>query len=174
MFEAFIGNSFGRLILFGYTWALMHHGLGGVRHLIWDMGHGFEPAERDMLTLATLVGSIVLTIAAVGASAIWRWEARDERARSARYRTAAAPRARPRRGAHRHRTFLAQRVTSVALLFLTIAFVVIVIALLGRNHAAVVQILGSPLVAMLMLLFIGTVDLSHVDRHAGDHHRLRA
>ena len=30
----------------------------------------------------------------------------------------------------------------------------IIIALLGRNHAAVVQILGSPLVAIIMLLFI--------------------
>jgi len=48
------------------------------------------------------------------------------------------------------------RVTSVALISLTIAFVVITIALLGRNHAAVVQILGSPVVAILMLLFIVT------------------
>jgi len=52
--------------------------------------------------------------------------------------------------------FWHQRVTSVALLSLTAIFVVIVVALLGRNHAAVVQILGSPLVAILMLLFIGT------------------
>jgi succinate dehydrogenase / fumarate reductase membrane anchor subunit len=52
--------------------------------------------------------------------------------------------------------FIMQRVTSVALLFLSIAFIVIVIALLGRNHAAVVQILGSPVVAVLMLLFVGT------------------
>ena len=37
---------------------------------------------------------------------------------------------------------------------LTIAFVVIVVGLLGRNHAAVVQILGSPFVAIIMLLFI--------------------
>ena len=48
------------------------------------------------------------------------------------------------------------RVTSVALLPLTIAFVLIVLALMGRNHAAVVQILGSPLVAVLMLLFVLT------------------
>jgi succinate dehydrogenase / fumarate reductase, membrane anchor subunit len=31
---------------------------------------------------------------------------------------------------------------------------VVVASLMGRNHAAVVQILGSPLVAVLMLLFI--------------------
>jgi succinate dehydrogenase membrane anchor subunit len=52
------------------------------------------------------------------------------------------------------RDFWHQRVTSVAGIPLTIALVVIVIALLGRSHAAVVQILGSPLVAIVMLLFI--------------------
>jgi succinate dehydrogenase / fumarate reductase cytochrome b subunit len=60
--EWFMGTWIGRLILFGYTWALLHHALGGVRHLIWDLGRGFEPAEREMLTLATLIGSIALTI----------------------------------------------------------------------------------------------------------------
>jgi succinate dehydrogenase / fumarate reductase, membrane anchor subunit len=50
--------------------------------------------------------------------------------------------------------FWHQRLTSVAGIPLTIAFIVIVIALLGRNHAAAVQILGSPLVAIVMLLFI--------------------
>ena len=52
--------------------------------------------------------------------------------------------------------FWHQRLTSVAGVPLTIAFIVIVIALLGRNHAAAVQILGSPLVAIVMLLFILT------------------
>ncbi len=53
--------------------------------------------------------------------------------------------------------FWRQRLTAVANVPLTIAFVVIVVSLLGRNHAAVVQILGSPLVAIVMLLFIGSV-----------------
>jgi succinate dehydrogenase / fumarate reductase membrane anchor subunit len=51
--------------------------------------------------------------------------------------------------------FWHMRVTSVALVPLSIAFVLIAVSLLGRNHAAVVQIHGSPLIAMLMLLFIG-------------------
>jgi succinate dehydrogenase / fumarate reductase membrane anchor subunit len=50
--------------------------------------------------------------------------------------------------------FWHERVTSVAAIPLTIAFFVIVASLLGRNHAAVVQVLGSPLVAILLLLFI--------------------
>jgi succinate dehydrogenase / fumarate reductase cytochrome b subunit len=62
IFESYTGSVFGCLVLFGYTWALIHHALGGIRHLIWDMGRGFEPAEREMLTLATIVGSVVLTL----------------------------------------------------------------------------------------------------------------
>jgi succinate dehydrogenase / fumarate reductase cytochrome b subunit len=61
-FEWFIGSLIGRVILLGYTWALLHHLLGGIRHLIWDTGHGFEPAERELLAVATIVGSIALTI----------------------------------------------------------------------------------------------------------------
>ena len=50
--------------------------------------------------------------------------------------------------------FWHQRVTSVAGVPLTIALLMIITALLGRSHAAVVQILGSPIVAIIMLLFI--------------------
>jgi succinate dehydrogenase / fumarate reductase membrane anchor subunit len=53
--------------------------------------------------------------------------------------------------------FWHQRLTAVANVPLTIAFVLIVVALLGRNHAAAQQILASPLVAIVMLLFIGSV-----------------
>jgi succinate dehydrogenase / fumarate reductase cytochrome b subunit len=34
----FFGTIVGRLILFGYTWALLHHMVGGIRHFIWDTG----------------------------------------------------------------------------------------------------------------------------------------
>ena len=50
--------------------------------------------------------------------------------------------------------FWHQRLTSVALIPLTIFAVFLVLALLGRNHAAVVQILGSSPVAIGMLLFV--------------------
>ena len=52
--------------------------------------------------------------------------------------------------------FWAQRVTSVAAIPLTVGFIVIVATLVGRNHAATVQILGSPIVALTMILFIAT------------------
>ncbi len=53
--------------------------------------------------------------------------------------------------------FWHQRLTAVANVPLTIAFVLIVVALLRSNHAYAQQILGSPLVAIVMLLFIGSI-----------------
>ena len=50
--------------------------------------------------------------------------------------------------------FWHQRVSAVALIPLTIAFVLIVVGLIGRNHAAVAQILGSPFVSIVMILFV--------------------
>jgi succinate dehydrogenase / fumarate reductase cytochrome b subunit len=60
--QAFMGSIIGKLVLLGCTWALLHHALGGIRHLIWDVGYGFEPAEREWLARATLIGSIGLTL----------------------------------------------------------------------------------------------------------------
>jgi succinate dehydrogenase / fumarate reductase cytochrome b subunit len=61
--QGFFGSIIGRLILFGYTWSLMHHMLGGIRHLIWDFGHGMEPGTRFWMARLTLIGSVVLTLA---------------------------------------------------------------------------------------------------------------
>jgi len=56
------GSFLGRLVLFGYTWALLHHALGGIRHLIWDTGRGFGLDTIEWLARATLGGSLVLTL----------------------------------------------------------------------------------------------------------------
>lgn len=58
----FSGSWIGRLIEFGFTFALMHHTLSGIRYLVWDLGYGFRPTEREWLTWAALIGSVVLTI----------------------------------------------------------------------------------------------------------------
>jgi succinate dehydrogenase / fumarate reductase cytochrome b subunit len=50
------------LILFGFTWALFHHLLGGVRHLIMDAGYGMDDPEREQLAVANLVGGFALTL----------------------------------------------------------------------------------------------------------------
>ena len=58
----FMSSVIGQVILFGYTWALVHHMFGGIRHFIWDTGYGFGPNEREWLVRAGLAGSIAATI----------------------------------------------------------------------------------------------------------------
>jgi succinate dehydrogenase / fumarate reductase cytochrome b subunit len=60
--QAFTTSFIGRLIVFGYTWALMHHLLSGLRHLVWDLGYGFKANEREALTWGAAVGGISLTV----------------------------------------------------------------------------------------------------------------
>ncbi|WP_136658198.1 succinate dehydrogenase, cytochrome b556 subunit [Nitratireductor sp. XY-223] len=60
--NAIFGSIIGRLILFGYTWALVHHMLGGIRHLIWDTGRALDKHVTTRMAWATLVLSVSLTI----------------------------------------------------------------------------------------------------------------
>jgi succinate dehydrogenase / fumarate reductase cytochrome b subunit len=52
------------LVLFGYTWVLFHHMLGGLRHFVWDSINGFEPGVREGLAWANVVVSVILTLLA--------------------------------------------------------------------------------------------------------------
>ena len=61
--QGFFGHWFGRLVLFGFTWALVHHALGGLRHLLWDTGRGFELPVVERMARATIIGSVLVTIA---------------------------------------------------------------------------------------------------------------
>lgn len=54
----------GRVVLFGMTWALFHHLLGGVRHAIWDAGYGMDKTGREFLAAASLGGGLLLTVLA--------------------------------------------------------------------------------------------------------------
>jgi len=70
--NGFFAHWFGQLVLFGYTWALFHHMLGGLRHFTWDTGRGLEPGTREAIAWANLAGSIVLTLIAWGVFVWWR------------------------------------------------------------------------------------------------------
>jgi succinate dehydrogenase / fumarate reductase cytochrome b subunit len=59
----FFNSILGKFILFGMTWALFHHLLGGLRHALWDAGLGLEHPQREWLAQATLVGGAVTTLA---------------------------------------------------------------------------------------------------------------
>jgi succinate dehydrogenase / fumarate reductase cytochrome b subunit len=56
------GSWLGRLVLLGFSWALIHHALGGLRHFIWDTGNGFELKSVEKLVKLNLIGSLVLTL----------------------------------------------------------------------------------------------------------------
>ena len=64
VFQAFLGSWLGQIILFGYIWALFHHMLGGIRHLLWDIGLWIDLPAASRLAWATLIGSAGLTVTA--------------------------------------------------------------------------------------------------------------
>lgn len=60
-----VASSFlGRLVLFGYTYVLFHHMVGGLRHFVWDMGRGFDYETRMAMAKFTPAVAIVLTVLA--------------------------------------------------------------------------------------------------------------
>ncbi|MDE3177471.1 MAG: succinate dehydrogenase, cytochrome b556 subunit [Pseudomonadota bacterium] len=61
-FTGFIHSIIGQLLLLGFTWALFHHMLGGVRHAFWDAGIGLDDPLRERLAQMTLVGGVALTL----------------------------------------------------------------------------------------------------------------
>jgi succinate dehydrogenase / fumarate reductase cytochrome b subunit len=56
------GSWLGLIVLVGYSWAMIHHLLGGLRHFVWDTGAGFGPEWRELMAQATIAGSILLTV----------------------------------------------------------------------------------------------------------------
>lgn len=68
--NAILASWFGQLVLFGYTWSLFHHALGGIRHFVWDTTRGMDPAGRETIVRIQLAGSILLTLIAW---ALWVW-----------------------------------------------------------------------------------------------------
>lgn len=59
--DAIFGHPLGKLVLFGYSWALIHHMLGGMRHLLWDTGRALDIKSADALAWLTVIGSVSLT-----------------------------------------------------------------------------------------------------------------
>jgi succinate dehydrogenase / fumarate reductase, cytochrome b subunit len=59
--SSFLGSPIGLVILVGFTWSVMHHMLGGIRHFIWDAGYGFSAPVVRALSWGTLFGSLTLT-----------------------------------------------------------------------------------------------------------------
>ena len=52
----------GPVLLFLFRWALIHHMLGGIRHLVWDTGRALDKTSIEVLAWATIIGSTLLTV----------------------------------------------------------------------------------------------------------------
>ena len=57
----FAGSWLGIPVLIGLSWAVIHHAIGGVRHIVWDTGMGLGDPARHRWAQGTLAGSVVLT-----------------------------------------------------------------------------------------------------------------
>jgi succinate dehydrogenase / fumarate reductase cytochrome b subunit len=68
--QAFYGWWPARIVLVAFTWSLVHHMLGGLRHAVWDFGRGMGE-ERYTLSWATVTGSILITTALWAFIVVW-------------------------------------------------------------------------------------------------------
>ncbi len=60
-FADFCASPFGLFILIGFSWAFFYHLTNGIRHLIWDMGHGFAVPTINVTGPLVIIISVLLT-----------------------------------------------------------------------------------------------------------------
>jgi succinate dehydrogenase / fumarate reductase cytochrome b subunit len=56
------GSWIGRLVMFGFTFAVFYHLCNGIRHLYWDAGWGFDIPSVYRTGYMTMIGAVVLTV----------------------------------------------------------------------------------------------------------------
>ena len=61
-FLLIINSFFGKFILIGFTWSMIFHLLSGARHLVWDLGYGFEIKTANISGIIVIISSLILTI----------------------------------------------------------------------------------------------------------------
>ena len=62
LFLLIINSFFGKFILIGFTWSMNFHLLSGIRHLVWDLGYGFEIKTANISGIIVIISSLFLTI----------------------------------------------------------------------------------------------------------------
>ena len=62
LFLLIINSFFGKFILIGFAWSMSFHILSGIRHLVWDLGYGFEIKIANISGIIVIICSLVLTI----------------------------------------------------------------------------------------------------------------
>ena len=61
-FAACVGSPLGKLVLFGFTWALAYHFINGIRHLVQDAGYPNAIPDFVRSSWISVIGSIVLAV----------------------------------------------------------------------------------------------------------------
>jgi len=62
LFLLVINSFIGKFILIGFTWSMSFHILSGIRHLVWDIGYGFEIKTANISGIIVIASSLILTI----------------------------------------------------------------------------------------------------------------
>lgn len=62
-YKALLGSPLGKVALFGLTVSIFYHLAAGVRHLVWDVGYGFDPKTADMTGVAAIAFGLVASVA---------------------------------------------------------------------------------------------------------------
>ena len=61
LFLLAINSFFGKFILIGFTWSMSFHIFSGIRHLVWDMGYGFEIKTANISGIIVIISSLIST-----------------------------------------------------------------------------------------------------------------
>jgi len=61
--QSFANSGLIKLVYWGFIYALFFHLCHGVRHLVWDIGEGFEPDKLNLYAKLELTAAFVLTLA---------------------------------------------------------------------------------------------------------------
>ena len=150
--QSFFGHWFGRLLMFGFTWAMFHHAIGGIRHFIWDLGKGFNLITVENMARINLVGGFPAHHPALG-HRLWS----DVMNNEGNMRT---PLKKVRGfGASKTGTdhFWQQRATAVANIPLMICMIWFVLAHLGATRAEVIASLHNPFIALVLIMGLASV-----------------
>ena len=62
LFLSIINSFFGKSILIGFTWSMSFHLLSGIRHLVWDLGYGFEIKTANISGTIVIITSLAVTV----------------------------------------------------------------------------------------------------------------
>jgi succinate dehydrogenase / fumarate reductase cytochrome b subunit len=53
---------FGKLLIISLSWSFSFHILSEIRHLMWDLGYGFDLKISKITGIITIIGSLALTV----------------------------------------------------------------------------------------------------------------